>query len=179
MRQLHLWPNWPYRGHMTARMPILVLMALAACQHPGEAHAAEPTHVAAPTTPVGLPDQNAKDAATKAIAALPPCNLKPTSGLTTGTLTIVTRECTNNRCIRTCCNTCEFAAVLSGGASPKGLDAAQFRHLFPSFSDKPLECEINEWNTQLKGVTLGLSAPEKGPESNRAPVLACVQAAAR
>lgn len=175
-------------------MLFLSVLVLAACQHSGEAQAAEPkTTPAAPApvaspasgeppaqAPKGLPDKVAREAAAKSLGALQACSLKPTGGVVTGQLNIVTQECTKLTCIRTCCNTCKFIAVLSGNGPQRGLNAAQVRQLFPAFPEKPLECEINEWNKELKAMTIGLSLPEeKGAESGRGPVTACLQAAER
>ncbi len=174
-----------------SRMMFLGILILAACQHAAEAQAAEPatTPVSpspppsgeSPTeAPKGLPDKVAREAAAKSLGALQACSLKPTGGVVTGQLTIVTQECTKLACMRTCCNTCKFSAVLSGNGPQRGLNAGQLRQLFPAFPDKPLECEINEWNKQLKPLTIGLSLPEeKGAESGRGPVSACLQAAER
>ena len=161
---------------------------MAACQHSVEAQAAEPkatprapvapTGAAEPTPaspPKGLADKSAREAASKAIAALPACTLKPTDDVALGALTVVSQKCSTRTCMRTCCNTCTFVAALVGNGPQRGLDANQFRQLFPSFPEQPLECEINEWNNQLKAVTIGVTLPEsKGAESARGPVSICL-----
>jgi len=163
---------------------VVVLLALVACQHTVEAQAAEPkttpSEEAVPQAPSGLPDKVAKDAASKAIFALPPCSLKPTGGMVSGQLRITPDKCTTLQCMRTCCNTCSYVAVVSGNGPQRGLDAAQVRQIFPAFPEAPLECEIAAWNTQLKTATLAVTLPEaKGVESARGPVNACLQAAER
>ena len=176
---------------MTSPRLFMILMALGACQHTVEAQAAEPKTTPSapppvtgdappPQAPSGLPDKAAKEAASKAIVALPACSLKPTGGLVSGQLRITPDKCTRLQCIRTCCNTCSYVAVVAGNGPQRGLDAARVRQLFPSFPEAPLECEIAAWNAQLKSVTLAVSLPEeKGAESARGPVNVCLQAAER
>lgn len=166
---------------MTSRRLVVILFALVACQH---SQAAEPKSTpAAPEQtppPKGLADKTAKEAAAKAIAALPACGLKPTGGVVSGQLRITADKCTELQCIRTCCNRCTYVAVVSGNGPQRGLSAAQVRQLFPAFPSEPLECEIAAWNTELKAATLGVTLPEeKGAESARGPVAACLQAAER
>lgn len=159
----------------------LFVTALVSCQHSLEAQAAGPQApsaqpplsveppVARARPQSGLPDQVARDVAAKALAELPACRDR---SATSGTLQIKVIECTELRCIRTCCNTCSYSGLLSGSGPQKGLVAAQVRELLPAFPEQALECEINEWNAQLKDFTLGVTLTE--PKAS-----ACVQSAAR
>ncbi len=173
----------------------LAVLILGACQHAGEAQAAEPkstpaapepitpapsNEAPAPEAPKGLPDKVAAAAAAKTLASLQACSLQTTGRFVKGQLTLVTQECSRRTCIRTCCNTCKFVAMISGSGPQRGLNAAQVHQLFPAFPLEPLECEINEWNKQLKPLTIGLSVPpEKSPESSWGPVTACLSGAER
>ncbi len=161
---------------MTSYRLVVMMFALVACQH---SQAAEPKSTPAalePTAPPkGLADKTAKEAAAKAIAALPACKLEPTGGVVSGQLRITAGHCTELRCIRTCCNRCSYVAVVAGNGPQRGLSAAQVRQLFPAFPSEPLECEITAWNTELKTVTLGVTLPEEGAASAQA----CLQAAER
>ncbi len=177
---------------MNARRLFAVMIALAACQHTVEAQAADKKAtpgphdealagaVAPPEATRALADKAAKDAAAKAIAALPACRLQPATGQTTGKLQLVAKNCTALQCIRTCCNACSFAGAIAGDGPQRGLNAGQLRQLFPALAEAPLECEIAAWNSQLNGVTMSVMLPEeKSAEANRAPVKACVQSAER
>ena len=173
---------------MNARRLFVALIAFAACQHPVEAQAADQKTTpgalgdaaAPPQTPRGLADKEAKDAAAKAIAALPACTLQPATGQTTGRLQLVPEKCTKLQCMRTCCNTCSFAGAIAGDGPQRGLNAGQLRQLFPALAEAPLECEITALNSQLKSVTMSVMLPEeKSGEVNRSPVKACLQSAER